>query len=196
MFFHPYPAPTSPTLPAYFFLGEAAAFFAGALAAAVGLVFFGFGAFGFLVGDFADLFAFDGDFGAFAAAAAAAFPAFFFSTAAFFGDFAFFSPAAATAAAAAAAAFFLAAAVVPVATAFFGDFVRLAAAVVVDFALTTFFGFAAPSEAAVAAFPDAGAASLNEPLAPLPFVCTNTPDVTAFFKYLRMKGDTFSASTL
>lgn len=194
MFFHPFSPPPSLF---YFFLGEAAAFFAGDLAAGVGFVFFGLGAFGFFVGaPFADFFAFDGDFGAFAAAAAAALPAFFFSTAAFFGDLAFFSPTAA-------AAFFLAAAVVPTVGAFFADFGRLAAvaaAAVVVLAFTAvFFALAPPSvaaAAAAAALPAAGAASLNDPLAPLPFVCTNTPDVTAFLRYLRMKGETFSASTL
>jgi len=178
--------------PSYFFFGEAAGFLA-VLAAAVGLVFFGLGAFGFFVGDLADFFAFDGDFGDLAAAAAAALPAFFFSTAAFFGDFTFFS----VAPAAAATAFFLPAA--DAAVAFFGDFARLPAVAVADLGFTAFFGFAPPSTAdaaAAAVFPDAGAASLKDPLAPLPFVCTNTPAVTAFFRYLRMNGDTFSASTL
>jgi hypothetical protein len=158
--------------------------------AAVGLLFFGFGAFGFLVGaPFADFFAFDGDLGDFAAEAAeaAVLAAAFFSAAAtgFFAAFVFFS-------AAPAAFFFLAAAA---AVAFFGDFGRLAAVADFDLAAVAFFTFAAASDALDFAAP-LGAASLNEPEAPLPFVCTNVPAVTAFFKYLRMYGDTFSASTL
>lgn len=38
--------------------------------------------------------------------------------------------------------------------------------------------------------------SLNEPLAPLPLVCTSAPDATADLRYLRIKGDSFSTSTL
>uniref|UniRef100_A0A1B0CQK1 Uncharacterized protein n=1 Tax=Lutzomyia longipalpis TaxID=7200 RepID=A0A1B0CQK1_LUTLO len=44
--------------------------------------------------------------------------------------------------------------------------------------------------------PFADVANLKEPDAPLPFVCTRAPLVTADFKYLRMNGASFSASTL
>lgn len=191
---------------AYFFFGEAAAFFAGdafaaaTAAAVVGLVFFGLGALGFLVGEFlAVFFAFDGDFGDFDAAAAATLPATFFST--FLAAFARFSLAAD-----AAAFFFLPAAVDAVAAlpaavgdAFLTAFGRLAPAAADVLTFAGFLGLPLPTSVAPAAaddFADAGAASLNDPDAPLPFVCTNTPESTAFFRYLRINGDTFSASTL
>ena len=44
--------------------------------------------------------------------------------------------------------------------------------------------------------PLAGTASLNDPEAPLPFVCTTAPEIMAAFKYLLMKGAIFSGSTL
>jgi hypothetical protein len=47
-----------------------------------------------------------------------------------------------------------------------------------------------------AGFSVLAAANLNDPEAPLPFVCTNSPEATAVFKYFLMKGDNFSESTL
>lgn len=171
----------------FFFLGDAA-FFAFAAAAAGALAVFGFGALGFLVGPaLLDFLAFDGVLTLVAAAA----------------GFAFLS-------AAAAAAAFLAAAAVgflsPAVAAFFGDFGDFftafgfsavtffdAVAVVLFLALVTTF-FLSP-EACLEA-PEAAAANLNEPEAPLPFVCTKPPDATADFRYFLIKGATFSASTL
>lgn len=67
-------------------------------------------------------------------------------------------------------------------------------------------GFFLPAAAAAAAFfffspadgdcAEAEEDSLNEPLAPLPLVCTSAPDATADLRYLRIKGDSFSTSTL
>jgi hypothetical protein len=80
--------------------------------------------------------------------------------------------------------------------AFFG------ALVFVTFAALCFFTFgpdeARPRAGAVGteAFSVLAAANLNDPEAPLPFVCTNSPEATAVFKYFLMKGDNFSESTL
>jgi hypothetical protein len=40
------------------------------------------------------------------------------------------------------------------------------------------------------------AANLKDLEAPLPFVCTNSPEATAVFKYFLMNGDNFSESAL
>lgn len=60
------------------------------------------------------------------------------------------------------------------------------------FALAAFGFFAAFGFAGLAALAD----SLNDPLAPLPLVCTKLPPAVAFFKYFLMNGANLSASTL
>lgn len=60
------------------------------------------------------------------------------------------------------------------------------------FALAAFGFLAAFGLAGLAALAD----SLNDPLAPLPLVCTKLPPAVAFFKYFLMNGANFTASTL
>ena len=80
--------------------------------------------------------------------------------------------------------------------AFLGDLGAL------DFVLETcFFSLGAPLPRAgadvAAAFSGlADDANLNEPEAPFPLVCTNSPDATAAFRYFLMNGANFSESTL
>lgn len=177
----------------------------------------GFGTRGFFVGPaLFDFLALDGDLDLVAEADASALVVWAFLSAADFLDFAiaaaavFFSAAAAAAAAAVVIFFvfgevlfvvFVAveifSAVVVARTRLFGDFLALAAAVAARVAaavvVVLFFSdiedFADDADEAVEA-------NLKEPEAPLPFVCTSTPDATDPFKYFLINGATFSASTL
>lgn len=207
--------PPSVVRGAHFFLEAAVGFFApppfggdeAADAAAplpVGLVRFGFGAFGFFVGPFVVLFALEGDF---AVLAAALFTA---AAAGFLDDF----PGDAAAAAVflsvvAAAPLPLPVVVAAAATTFFaGDPLDLAAAplffAVAGFVFDATAAAAPPGDFAgacccLATVPPPPAPeddSLKEPEAPFPFVWTRPPDATAAFRYFLMNGDSFSASTL
>src|SRR5436189_2433518 len=132
-----------------------------------GLVVLGLGVFGFFVGDLVVLFTFDGDLGL----AIFAEVVFFFSKFALFFVFAGLD-----------AIGFLPVVFV---TLTIDDF---------DFVVADLFGLAAGTsdDFFVTAVDD----NLNEPLAPLPFVCTSAPDATLALIYFLMNGANFSASTL
>ena len=162
----------------FFFFGEAAFL---AFDAAGDFAVFGFGALGFLVGPaLLDFLAFEGDLVLGAATAVVLLDtlATFFSPT-FFGDF--FSAAAFLAF----EGLFLAAlaCLSPDAAFFTGDFL----------VLTVVF-FLSDDACFVVLEPEA--ASLNDPEAPFPLVCTKAPETTADFKYFLINEDTFSASTL
>lgn len=162
-------------LDAAFFAGEAGLAFAA-------VAFFGLGALGFFVGTLVTFFTFEAAGAAFFALAAAAFG----DLGAFLAAGAFFLAGAAAAEEADAGAARFVAALTDLA--FFG----LAAAAFLGLA-AAFFGFDAAGFAAVAGL---ALDNLNEPEAPLPLVCTSSPEVTADFKYFLMNGANFSASTL
>lgn len=180
-------------MPAAAFL--AAAFDLGVAAAA----FFGLGAFGFLVGGLALFFAFDAApaFALEGVAAAAAFfgAGFFLAAAAFLSLVAAFGldfdgDDAAPAEAAAAAAFF-------------APPLPAAEADEAFFDLPDAAEDEAPLPPDAPPLPPAGFfdaddfdSSLNEPDAPLPFVCMRAPDSTALLRYFLMNGASFSESTL
>lgn len=163
---------------------------------------FGLGAFGFFVGPaLLDFFAFEGDFAFVATETEAA----VLETAAFLSadDFFDFPPVAVAVTAFLSVPAFLvlgeedAPFFAPLDVDTFGLSVATAVArftpdfLVFDAEATGFFfsavGLPAPVEAE---------ANLNDPEAPLPFVCTNAPVATDAFRYFLMKGATFSASTL
>lgn len=166
----------------------AAAFFAAGFDLGVAAAFFGFGAFGFLVGGLAVFLALGAAAFAFAGAEAAAFLAagFFLAAAAFLS---------------------LVAALAPLlgddadeeeADAAFLDFAAAAEAVFFDLPAEE----AAPLPPALPP-PEVGFfeaddldSNLKDPDAPLPFVWIKAPDSTALFRYFLMNGANFSASTL
>lgn len=195
----------------FFFFGETVFFDFGGeapeLEVAGDLAVFGLGAFGFLVGPaLLDFLAFDGDFGFVAATGAIVLE-----------EVVFLSPAAAIVAAADAAVvvFFDFAAAVELffsATVFFAFGEPFLPAFVmitpppaplspdVPRLVGVFLAFSDPvflfSAVEGFATPEPADDNLNEPEAPLPFVCTSAPEATEAFRYFLMKGATFSASTL
>lgn len=180
-------------------MGEAAFF---AFGEAADLAVFGLGAFGFFVGPpLADFLAFEGDL-PLEAATADEVVALVFGAAVFFSAFAAVLALAPAVVVLFLTDFFAAAEGFFTALVFSADVaaeVELPARLVgVFFVLPPAldFFFSAPVGFVAEAPEEVEAASLKDPEAPFPFVCTKAPETTDDFKYFLMNGATFSASTL